>query len=78
MLQPTEHRPTRMSHSGQVKCDSRQTGSSKPDCPDGIVSPQWDLRPNLPPVVYTSNRPVCHQVQQQTSLFVSPVPDKEA
>ena len=78
MAQPKELCPTGSPYSGQVECDSRQAIPSQPSYPDRMVSPQGDLRPDLPEVAHTPGRPVCHLVQQETSPVCVPVPDKEA
>ena len=66
------------SYSGQVERDIGQAIPSQPSYPDGMVSPAGDIRPDLPLMAHNPNEPVSHQVQLENSLFMSPVPDKEA
>ena len=47
---------------------------ARPDHPNKVVSPSGGLPSNMQQVAPASNRPICHEVQQQVA-FVSPVPD---
>ena len=61
-----------------IEHDCRQTISSQFNYPDRMVFPPGYFRPNLPKLAHTPSRSVCHQVQQEIAMFLSPVPDKEA
>ena len=60
------------SYSGQAKCDSRQTIQTGSDHPDGVVPYSGSFSEPVQEVAPASNRPLCHQVQlQTTSVCVS-------
>ena len=56
---PTHTRPT--------ECGSRQAIQTRPDHSNRVVSPSRGLPNNMQQVVLTSNRPICHEVQQQVT-----------
>ena len=60
-------------HSRPAECCCRQAIQARPDHPKRVVSPSGGLRSNMQQVAPASNRPICHEVQQQVA-FVSPVP----
>ena len=61
-------------HSRPAECGRRQAIQARPDHPNRVVSPSGGLPSNMQQVAPASNRPICHEVQQQVA-FVSPVPD---
>ena len=66
-LSPTHARP--------AERGSRQAIQTRPDHPNRVVSPSRGLPLNMQQVAPAQNRLICHEVQQQVALFVSPVPD---
>ena len=60
MAQPEEHCPHHISGRLNVIGDRLSHHN-------GMASSQGDLRPDLPEVAHTPDRPVCHQVQQETT-----------
>ena len=54
-------------HPRPAKCGSRQAIQTGPDHSDGVVPPSRDISSNMQQVVPASDRPICHQVQQQTT-----------
>ena len=63
---PTQARP--------AERGSRPAIKVRPDHPNRVVSPSRVLPNNMQQVAPASNRPICHEVQQQVAS-VSPVPD---
>ena len=62
-------RPT---HPGSAERGSRQTIQIRTDHSNGVVPPSAGIRSNMLQVAPASNRPLCHQIQQQaTSLCVT-------
>ena len=61
-------------HSRPLKCGSGQAIQTRPDHSDRMVSPPRGFSSDLQQVAPSSDRPFCHQIQQQTTS-VSPVPD---
>ena len=55
-------------HSRPTECGSRQAIQARPDNSNRVVSLSRGLPGNMPQVAPTSNRPLCTEVQQQTSL----------
>ena len=62
-------------HSRPVECGSTQAIPARPDHPDRVVSPSRGFSNYMQQVEPASSRPICHQVQQQVTSVVSPVPD---
>ena len=59
-------------HSRPAERGSRQAIQARPDHPDRVVSPSGCLSNDMQQVVLTSNRSICHKVQQQvTSVCVT-------
>ena len=54
-------------HSRPAKCRSRQAIQTRPDHPNRVVSPSRGLPNNMQQVALASNRPICHEVQQQVA-----------
>ena len=54
-------------HTRPVKCNSGQAIQIRPDHPDRMVPPSGSIRGHMPQVALSSNRPICHQFQQQTT-----------
>ena len=61
---PTHTRPT--------KRDSRQAIQVRPDHSDRVVSPSRGIRGNMQQVALASDRPICHQFQQQVASICVP------
>ena len=61
-------------HSRPSERSSRQAIQTRPDHPDRVVSPSRGFSNNMQQVAQASDRPICHEVQQQVAS-VSPVPD---
>ena len=55
-------------HSRPAECGSRQAIQARPDHPNRVVSPSGGLPSNMQQVAPASNRPICHEVQQQVAL----------
>ena len=61
---PTNSRP--------AECGSRQTIPTRPDHPNRVVSPSRSLPSFMQQVAPASDRPICHEVQQQVaSVYVT-------
>ena len=59
-------------HSRPAKCGSRQAIQTRPDHSNRVVSPSRSFPSYMQQVAPASNRPICHEVQQQvTSLCVT-------
>ena len=59
-------------HSRLAERGSRQAIQTRPDHPNRVVSPSRGLPHNMQQVAPISNRPICHEVQQQvTSVCVT-------
>ena len=56
---PTRSRP--------VECGSRQAIHTRPDHPNRVVPPSRGFQNNMQQVAPASNRPFCHEVQQQVA-----------
>ena len=55
-------------HSRPAKCGRRQAIQARPDHPNRVVSPSGGLPSNMQRVAPASNRPICHEVQQQVAF----------
>ena len=55
-------------HSRPAEYGSRQAIQARPYHPDRVVSPSGGLPNNMQQVTPASNRPICHEVQQQVAL----------
>ena len=55
-------------HPKSAECDSRQTIQTRPDHSNRIVPSPRGLPSHMLPVAPAPSRPVCHQVQHQTSI----------
>ena len=53
-------------YSRPVECGSGQTVQTRPDYSNRMVSPHRGFSDHMHQVAPTSNRPLCHEVQQQT------------
>ena len=58
-----------------AECGRRQAIQARPEHPNRVVSPSGGFPSNMQQVAPASTRSICHKVQQQVALFVSPVPD---
>ena len=58
--------PQSPAHSRPAECGSGQTFKTKPDYSNRMVSPHRGFSDHMHQVAPTSNRPLCHEVQQQT------------
>ena len=56
-------------HSRLAECGSRQAIQARSDHPNRVVSPSGGLPSNMQQVAPASNRPICHEVQQQVASF---------
>ena len=65
-------------HSRPSECDSKQAIQTRPDHSNRMVPSPRGLPSYMLPVAPALSRPVCHQVQQQTTTVVSPVTDPQA
>ena len=54
-------------HSRPTECGSRQAIQVRPGHPDRVVSPSSGLSSNMQQVASASDRPFCHQIQQQVA-----------
>ena len=54
-------------HSSPTECGSKQAIQVRPDHADRVVSPSSGLSNNMQQVAPASDRPFCHQVQQQVA-----------
>ena len=57
-----------LTHSRPTECGIRQAIQARPDHPNRVVSPSGGLLNNMQQVAPASNRPICHEVQQQVAL----------
>ena len=57
-----------LTHSRLAECGRRQAIQARPDHPNRVVSPSGGLPSNMQQVTPASNRPICHEVQQQVAL----------
>ena len=58
-----------LAHSRPAECGRRQAIiQARPDHPNRVVSPSGGLPSNMQQVTPASNRPICHEVQQQVAL----------
>ena len=58
--------PQSQAHSRPAECGSGQTFQTRPDYSNRMVSPHRGFSDHMRQVASTSNRPLCHEVQQQT------------
>ena len=70
VFQETSHSisPT---HSRLAECGSTLAIQARPDHPERVVSPSRGLPDNMQQVALARNRPICHEVQQVTSVCVT-------
>ena len=68
VYQKSSH-PQSLTHPGPAECGSRQAIQAGPDHPDGVVPPSRGFSNNMQEVAPAPDRPICHQVQQQTTSF---------
>ena len=66
MYQESSH-PQSSTHPRPAECGSRQAIQAGPDHPDGVVPPSRGFSNNMQQVAPAPDRPICHQVQQQTT-----------
>ena len=66
MYQKSSH-PQSPTHPRPAECGSRQAIQAGPDHSDGVVPPSRGISNNLQQVTLAPDRPICHQVQQQTT-----------
>ena len=66
------------SHPRPSEHDSRQAIQTGPDHSNRVVPSPRSIPGYMLPMAPAPGEPVCHQVQQQTVQFVSPVPDPQA
>ena len=71
-------RPEGATHPGSLKRGGRQIVQTRTDHSNRMVPSTTSFSKVVPQVALTSDRPLCHKIQQQASLFVSPVPDPMA
>ena len=55
-----------------AECGHRQAIQARPDHPNRVVSPSGGLPSNMQQMAPASNRPICHEVQQQVALVCFP------
>ena len=60
--------PQSLTYSRLAECGSRQAIQARPDHPNRVVSSSRGLPSNMQQVAPTSNRRICHEVQQQFAL----------
>ena len=61
-----------LTHSRPAEHGSRQAIQARPDHPDRVVPPSRGIPNDIQQVAHTSNRSICHEVQQQvTSVCVT-------
>ena len=60
-----------LTHSRPAERGSRQAIQARPDHPNGVVSPSRGLPSNMQQVAPASNRPICHEIQQVASVYVT-------
>ena len=68
VYQKSSH-PQSLTHPRLAECGSRQAIQAGPDHPDGVVPPSRGFSNNMQEVAPAPDRPICHQVQQQTTSF---------
>ena len=51
-----------------AECGRRQVIQARPDHPNRVVSPSGGLPSNMQQLAPASNRPICHEVQQQVAF----------
>ena len=56
-----------LTHSRPAECGSRQAIQTGPDHSNGVVPPTRGFPSNMQQVAPASNRPICHEVQQQVT-----------
>ena len=56
-----------LTHSRPAERGSRQAIQTRPDHPNRVVSPSRGLPSNMQQVAPASNRPICHEVQQEVA-----------
>ena len=59
--------PQSPTHPRPAECGSRQAIQAGPDHSDGVVPPSRGFSNNLQQVAPAPDRPICHQIQQQTT-----------
>ena len=64
---PTSSDFNSLTHPRQAKCDSRQVIKTGSNHPDRVVSPSRSFSRGVQQMASTSNRPICHEVQQQVA-----------
>ena len=60
--------PKSPTHSRPGECGRRQAIQARPDHPNRVVSPSGGLPSNMQQVAPASNKPICHEVQQQIAF----------
>ena len=55
------------SHSRPAECGSRQAIQARPDHPDRVIPHSRSISNDMQQVAPTSNRSICHEVQQQVN-----------
>ena len=55
-------------HSRPAECGHRQAIQARPDHPNRVISPSGGLPSNTQQVAPDSDRPICHEVQQQVAF----------
>ena len=58
-------------HSAPSECGSKQAIQTRPDHSNRVVSPSRGLPNNMQQAAPASDRPICHEVQQVTSVCVT-------
>ena len=72
LLFPATSDPKSPTYSWPTKCDSRQAIQAEPDHPNRMVPPSGHFPRLVQKMAPASDRPICHEVQQQvTSVCVS-------
>ena len=59
-------------HTGQIECYRRQAFPVRPNHSDRMVPPPRDIRGDMQQVALSSDRSLCHQLQQQTASICVP------
>ena len=72
------HNIESQAHSRVPECDGRPTVQVQPSAVNRMVSASAGVQTDLPEMVHTSCRLVCHSPEPQTSTVVSPIPDPKA
>ena len=65
-------------HSRVSECDGLPLIQVQPGAVDRVVTASAGVQTDLPQVVHSSCRPVCHSSEPQLPLYVSPIPDPKA